>query len=56
MDRIRIDSDDWNDAGKIYDVHSAKMRECSTAMDMVLEDDNGNIFQRVVAYHQIEWL
>jgi hypothetical protein len=37
-------------------VHSAESRKESTAVNMVLEDDDGNIHSRVVASHQIEWI
>ena len=54
--RCRIDNDKWQDHGTIFFVHSAKSREDSTAVELVLEDDNGNIHSRVVANHQIEWI
>lgn len=54
--RCRIDNDKWEHAGKIYFVHEAKTRENSTAVDMTLEDDGGNIVSITVAKHQIEWL
>lgn len=53
MDKIKIDSDDWKDAGRIYSVHSAKRREDSTAMELVLEDEEGQVTYRTVAYHQV---
>ena len=56
MDKIRIDSDDYQDVGKIYSVHSAERREDSTALELVIEDEKGRVFQRTVAYHQVEWL
>lgn len=54
--QCRIDNDKWEHAGKIYFVHEAMRRENSTAVELTLEDDNGNIFTTVVANHQIEWL
>lgn len=56
MDKIRIFADDYQDAGKIYSVHSAKRREGSTALELVLEDEEGTITYRTVAYHQVEWI
>ena len=56
MDKIKIDSDDWNDVGRIYSVHSAERREGSTALELVLEDEEGNITHRTVAHHQVEWI
>lgn len=54
--RCRINSDEWRDAGKVYFVHSAESRKESTAVNLVLEDDDGNIHSRVIASHQIEWI
>jgi hypothetical protein len=54
--RCRIDSDSWEDAGKTYFVHSLKSRPNSTGVTLNLEDEDGNIFERVVASHQIEWV
>jgi hypothetical protein len=42
--------------GKTYFVHQAKRRENSTAVEMTLEDDAGNIITITVANHQIEWI
>jgi hypothetical protein len=54
--QCRINSDKWQHAGKIYFVHEAKTRKNSTAVELTLEDDEGNIIAEVVASHQIEWL
>jgi hypothetical protein len=54
--RCRINSDSWEDAGKVYFVHSLKSRPNSTGVTLNLEDEDGNIFERVVASHQIEWI
>ena len=56
MKEIKIDADNWNDVGKIYSVHSAEWREGSTALELVIEDKEGEITHRTVAYHQVEWL
>ena len=52
----RIDNDNWEHAGKIYFVHEAKTRKNSTAVELTLEDNIGNIISITVANHQIEWL
>lgn len=54
--RCRIDNDKWEHAGKLYFVHSFANRPNSTAVELTLEDDDGNIFTQVVASHQIEWV
>jgi hypothetical protein len=54
--RCKIDSDQWADVGKIYFVHSLATRPPSTAVNVVLEDEDGNIIEKVVASHQIEWV
>lgn len=54
--RCKINNDTWQDLGKVYFVHSLATRPSSTAVTMMLEDDDGNMFERVVASHQIEWV
>lgn len=55
--RCRLNTDDWQDAGKIYFVHSLKfLWPNSTGVTLNLEDEDGNISERVVAYHQIDWI
>lgn len=54
--RCKIDNDMWKHAGKVYFVHSFASRAKSTAVELTLEDDDGNIFTEVVASHQIEWV
>lgn len=54
--RCKIDNDQWEDADKVYFVHSLKSRPNSTGVTLNLEDDDGNISERVVASHQIEWV
>lgn len=55
MQRVRIDSDKWDDYGKIYKVISFERRVGSTATELVLEHD-GQVIKRTVAIHNIEWL
>ena len=54
--RCRINSDMWEDVNKVYFVHSLKSRPNSTGVTLTLEDEDGNISERVVASHQIEWV
>jgi hypothetical protein len=54
--RCTINSDKWEDMGKVYFVHSLATRKWSTAVTLSLEDDEGNITTQVVASHQIEWV
>ena len=54
--RCRLNTDDWQDAGKIYFVHSLKSRPNSTGVTLNLEDDDGNMSERVIASHQIDWI
>jgi hypothetical protein len=56
MDLIRLDTDMWDDAGKTYKVIEYYRRPESTAVELKLEDIHGNKYDRVVAFHQIEWL
>jgi hypothetical protein len=52
----RIHDDNWHHLGKTYFVHEAKTRENSTAVELTLEDNDGNIISITVANHQIEWI
>ena len=54
---IKINSDDWADAGQLYKVleHSRPNPE-STATHLTLELEGGHVIRRVVAYHWIEWI
>ena len=52
---IKINSDDWEDAGKIYKVLEHFRRPDSTAVELVLEYRDEKI-KRVVPYHWIEWI
>jgi hypothetical protein len=53
---VKIDSDDWEDVGKIYKVVSYFRRSNSTAAELELELENGKTIRRVVAYHMLEWI
>ena len=53
---VKIDSDDWEDAGKTYKVVSYFRRNDSTAVELELELENGETVHRVVAYHMLEWI
>lgn len=51
-----LHTDNWNDAGVEYIVHSYKRRQNSTATELELETPDGTISTRVIAFHQIEWI
>ena len=53
---IRINCDNWDDAGKLWFVVEYKTRENSTAIDLTLKDSFGIIENRTVALNQIEWI
>jgi hypothetical protein len=56
-DLLRINSDDWDDAGKVYRLISYLRRNTdSTAVELELELDDGTKVQKVVPYHYIEWV
>lgn len=53
---IKINSDDWQDAGAIYKVVEYFRRNPeSTAVELILEYNDKQI-TRVVPYHWIEWI
>jgi cation diffusion facilitator CzcD-associated flavoprotein CzcO len=54
--RCRINNDEWHDVGKIYFVHSLKSQPNSTGVTLNLEDEDGNMSERVIASHQIDWI
>ena len=53
---IKINSDNWDDAGKVYKVieHYRRNPE-STAVELILEYNDETI-KKVVPYHWIEWI
>lgn len=54
---IRINSDDWADAGRLYKVVEYSRRDPkSTAVDLLIETSGGETERRVVPYHWIEWI
>lgn len=56
MHYIRLDNDDWEDAGKTYKLLSYNRRNPnSTAVELELEYA-GQVNKRVVPVHVIEWL
>jgi len=57
MQYIKIDSDMWSDAGKVWFVHKHETNPNSTAVKLTIEDTtNGEIQTRTVPQNQIEWL
>jgi hypothetical protein len=57
MQYIKIDSDMWADAGKVWFVHKHETNPNSTAVKLTIEDTtNGEIQIRTVPQNQIEWL
>jgi hypothetical protein len=54
--RCTINNDKWEDVDKVYCVHSLKSRPNSTGVTLNLEDQDGNISEKMVAFHQIEWI
>lgn len=53
---LKINSDNWEDAGKIYRVHVySRPNPESTAVHLKLEY-NGEEINKVVPYHWIEWI
>ena len=57
MQYIKIDSDMWSDAGKVWFVHEYTTRENRTGVTLTIEDTtNGEIQTRVVPQNQIQWL
>jgi hypothetical protein len=57
MKYIRIDSDRWDDVGKVWFVHEYATRENSTAVTLTIEDTKTGVVEtRVVPQNQIEWV
>ena len=50
-DRVRLNTDNWEDCGKIFTVKKAIYRLGSTAVELTFVEDRG---QRVVPHHFIE--
>ena len=53
---ITINSDDWQDAGRIYKVLDYVRRPDSTAVELTIEHTLGQKERRVVPYHWIDWI
>ena len=56
MNKCKINNDNWEDAGVVYNIHSYSTRIDSTAVKMRLEHPDGTITDRTVALNQIEWI
>lgn len=57
MKYIKIDSDNWDDVGKVWLVLEQFTKPTSTACQLILEDTSTKeVTHRVVSSHQIEWL
>jgi hypothetical protein len=50
---ISLDNDMWDDAGKKYFVLEWSRKKSSTAIRLVLEDEDGNIITRTESATQI---
>ena len=55
---IRINSDDWADAGKLYKVieYYRPNPDTSSAVNLTLEDPSGETIKKVVPFHWVEWI
>jgi hypothetical protein len=54
---IKINSDDWADAGQLYKVMEYFRKDPdTTAVELELECSDGRTVRRVVPYHWIEWI
>lgn len=53
--RCRLHTDRFEDLG-IFFVHTYVSTGNSSSVTLVLEDEYGNMYTRVVANHQIEWI
>jgi hypothetical protein len=50
-DRVKLNTDDWDDSGKIFTVKKAIYRPGSTAVELTFVEGKG---QTVVPYHFVE--
>jgi len=53
---IRINSDKWDDLGKLWYVESFSKPDNSTGARLRLRDSFGHVEERVVPMNQIEWM
>lgn len=54
--KCKLNTDEWNDVGVIYTVHSYSRREESTGVLLNLEFPDGTMITRTVPIHEIEWI
>jgi hypothetical protein len=55
---IRINSDNWDDAGKLYKVleYYRPRPDTSSAVNLTLITPSGETIKKVVPFHTIEWI
>lgn len=53
---VKIHNDMWEDLGKVYRVVSYASRPNSTAIDLVIEREDGSLDKRAVPLNQLEWV
>ncbi len=55
---VKINSDSWDDVGKLYKVIKYQLFEVntSTAIELSLEDSSGATIKKVVPAHWVEWI
>jgi hypothetical protein len=51
-DRVVLNTDNWDDCGKVFTIKEAEYRPGSTAVKLTFVEDNEP--SRVVAYHFVE--
>jgi len=56
MKQIRIDNDNWEDSGKIWDVVEYQNFTNSSRVRFVLMNDKGEEEIRILPLNQIEWI
>ena len=53
---ITIDSDEWEDAGRVYRVIEYSRLNHTNGVELTLEHEGGQLHRRVVPYYSIRWV
>lgn len=53
---VSIDSDEWQDLGKVYRVVEYNRGNHPTSVQLTIENEDGQLHQRVVPSYSIRWV
>jgi hypothetical protein len=54
--KCKLDTDEFQDVGRVYTVLRYSRRDNSTAVELELRLEDGSTLVKTVATHEIEWI